>query len=169
VKRILTDAPDLPGATGAVAKEREGASVLKAVVGNGKGGRVVVMDSITQLMPEDAWAVVVSASHGGVSSGEIALGQPLAAAFFNDAGVGKDNAGIAALEMLQREGVAAGTVSHTSARIGDGADMWSNGVISHVNQAARLLGLKPGSGLRAVLVDLVSREAFEHRPATPAP
>jgi len=121
------------------------------------GGRVIVMDSISQLTPDDAGAFVVSASHGGVSSGEIALAFPLAAVFFNDAGVGKDDAGIAALAMLQENNVAAGTVSHTSARIGDAADAWSNGVISHVNFAARRLGLKPGSRLRAMLTEIISR------------
>jgi len=131
--------------------------MLKAEVENRRGGRVVVMDSITSLTPDDAGAIVVSASHGGVSSGEFALAFPLTVAFFNDAGVGKDNAGIAALEMLQNKGIAAGTVSHTSARIGDSADMWSNGVISHVNQAARKLGLTPGSNLRTMLIQLISR------------
>ena len=73
--------------------------MLKREVENGNGGRVIVMDSITKLTPDDAGAIVVSASHGGVSSGEFALAVPLMAVFFNDAGVGKDNAGIAALEM----------------------------------------------------------------------
>jgi putative copper export protein len=131
--------------------------MFKAEVASGKGGRVIVMDSITQLTPDDAGSVVVAASHGGVSSGEFALAVALAAAFFNDAGVGKDDAGIAALAMLQGRGVAAATVSHTSARIGDGADMWRHGVISHVNEAAHKLGLKPGSNLRAMLVELISR------------
>jgi hypothetical protein len=131
--------------------------MLKKEVENRKGGRIIVMDSITKLMPDDAGAIVVSASHGGVSSGEFALAFPLTAVFFNDAGVGKDNAGIAALEMLQKKGIAAGTVSHSSARIGDSADMWSNGVISHVNPAARKLGLTPGSSLRTMLIQIISR------------
>jgi len=46
-------------------------------------------------------------------------------------------------------------VSHTSARIGDAQDMWENGVISHVNEAARAMGLTPGQGLRAALVRVV--------------
>jgi uncharacterized protein YunC (DUF1805 family) len=129
--------------------------VLKKEVERGDNGRVIVMDSITKVTAEDKGAVVVSASHGGASSGEFALEVPLTAAFFNDAGVGKDNAGIVALEMLQKRGVAAGTVSHTSARIGDSQDMWENGVISHVNEAARKLGLAPGARLRQALTKLV--------------
>ena len=126
--------------------------MLKKEVERGPGGPVVIMDSITKVTPEDAGAIVVSASHGGASSGEFALEVPLKVVFFNDAGVGKDNAGVAALEMLQAKGVAGGTVSHTSARIGDSQDMWDCGVISQVNDAARGLGLAPGQPLRNALM-----------------
>lgn len=125
--------------------------MLKKEVERGPGGSVLIMDSITKVAPQDAGAIVVSASHGGASSGEFALEVPLKAAFFNDAGVGKDDAGIAALAMLQARQVAAGTVAHTSARIGDAQDMWDCGVISHVNDAARALGLQPGQSLQAAL------------------
>ena len=81
---------------------------------------------------------------------------PLKAVFFNDAGVGKEDAGIVALAMLQSKGVAAGTVAHTSARIGDAQDMWESGVISYVNEAARKLGLDPGQPLRTALKRLAA-------------
>ena len=129
--------------------------MLKKEVARGADGRIVIMDSITKLTPEDAGGWVVSASHGGASSGEFALEVPLKAAFFNDAGVGKDDAGIAALSMLQASGVAGGTVSHTSARIGDAQDMWDHGVVSHVNERARALGVAPGQSLRETLTHLV--------------
>lgn len=129
--------------------------MLKKEVARGDKGRVVIMDSITKVTSEDAGGLVVSASHGGASSGEFALEVPLKAAFFNDAGVGKDDAGIAALSMLQASGVAAGTVSHTSARIGDAQDMWDHGVVSHVNEHARALGVAPGQSLRETLTRLV--------------
>lgn len=130
--------------------------MLKKEVENGSSGRVVIMDSITKVTPDDRGAVVVSASHGGVSSGEFALEVPLKVVFFNDAGVGKENAGITALDMLQARGIPAGTVAHTSARIGDAQDMWDNGVISHLNPAAQNLGLSAGARLRDALVALVS-------------
>ena len=131
--------------------------MLKAQVEKGPSGRVIVMDSITKVTPEDAGAVVVSASHGGASSGEFALEVALGVVFFNDAGVGKDHAGIAALDMLEAKNVAAGAVAHTSARIGDSRDMWEHGVISHLNASARTLGLVPGSSLREALTTLVNR------------
>lgn len=128
--------------------------MVKKEVVRGPRGHVVLMDSITQVTPQDEGAIVVSASHGGLSSGEFALEVLLQLAFFNDAGVGKDEAGIAALAMLQARQVAGGTVSHTSARIGDSQDMWDHGVVSHVNAQARALGIEPGQVLRQVLTQL---------------
>lgn len=131
--------------------------MLKKIVAQGPGGRVMAMDSITMVTPEDAGAIVVSGSHGGASSGAYALEVPLRAAFFNDAGIGKDEAGVVALQMLQSSGIAAGTVSHRSARIGDARDCWENGVISRCNAAARALGIEPGASLRVAISGLVSR------------
>lgn len=128
--------------------------MLKKEVLRGRRARVLLMDSITKVTGEDCDQIVVSASHGGASSGEFALEVPLMAAFFNDAGIGKDKAGIAALAMLQERGVAGGTVSHDSARIGDSQDMWDNGFVSHVNECARGLGVLPGQPLKAALIRL---------------
>lgn len=130
--------------------------MLKTEIVKGHAGRVVLMDSITKVSPDDEGSVVVCASHGGSSSGEFALEVPLKVVIFNDAGVGRDNAGIAALEMLQNRGVAAATVAHTSGRIGDSLDMWENGVLSHVNAAALAAGLKPGAVVRSALTALVA-------------
>ena len=90
--------------------------MLKTQIAQGKGGRAILADSITMTTPEDAGAIVVCGSHGGSSSAAFALEVPLAAVFFNDAGVGKDRAGIVALDILQERDVAAGAVAHTSAR-----------------------------------------------------
>ena len=130
--------------------------MLKKEVAKGKGGRVILMDSITKVAPEDDGAMVVCASHGGTSSGEFALEVPLQLVIFNDAGGGKDDAGIAALEMLQAKGVASATVAHTSGRIGDSMDMWENGTLSHVNAVARELGLSEGARVREALTTIVS-------------
>ncbi len=130
--------------------------MLKKTVEQGSGGRVVLMDSITKVSADDEGALVVCASHGGTSSGEFALEVPLTLVIFNDAGGGKDDAGIAALAMLQERGVAAATVAHTSGRIGDSMDMWENGVLSHVNQTARQLGLCDGDRVRDKLTELVT-------------
>lgn len=125
--------------------------MLKQVIAEGPWGRVLLVDSITQLEAEDAGAIVVAGSHGGTSSGEVACSLPLAAVFFNDAGVGKHDAGIVALQMLQRRGVPAGAVAHTSARIGEAFDSWQHGVISRLNDAARAKGWHEGESLQVAL------------------
>jgi hypothetical protein len=130
--------------------------MFKAEVFRGARARIVVMDTITKLAAEDAGCIVVSGSHGGSSSAEFALAHPVHAVFFNDAGVGKDDAGIAALSILQARGIAAGVVSHESARIGDALDAWEHGVVSRVNEAASRLGLVAGVRLRAALQALAS-------------
>ena len=131
--------------------------MLKKTVASSDSTNVLIMDSITKVAPQDKGAIVISASHGGVSSGEFALQVPLHLVFFNDAGVGKENAGIAALDMLEAKNVAAGTTSHTTARIGDSADMWDHGVISHLNARAQALGLKVGDKLSSSVLKLLGQ------------
>ncbi|MFN5179348.1 hypothetical protein [Limnohabitans sp.] len=128
---------------------------------------VWLMDSITQVTPQDAGAIVVSGSHGGTSSAHYALAAALALAVFNDAGVGKDKAGLAALDILQSQGRAALTVSHSSARIGDAADAWMHGVVSHANANAKHLGFKPGQGLQAAIANYMGRAGVG--PLSPCP
>lgn len=130
--------------------------MLKAVAARSARGHVLLIDSITQLSADDAGAIVVCGSHGGVSSAHFALAWPLWLVVFNDAGVGKDGAGIAALALLQQRGVAAASVRHDSARIGDALDAWQAGVLSHLNAAARQLGLAEGEGVAAAVRRLLS-------------
>ena len=120
------------------------------------GAPLLVLDSISQAVGCASHCVVVSGSHGGVSAGRFALQAGLKLAVFNDAGVGKDDAGIAALPLLQAQGIAACTVAHTSARIGDAASTLDNGLISHVNAAAAGLGAQAGLPLRQWLLSAPS-------------
>lgn len=125
--------------------------MYRGVLEERNGIRIIGLDTITDVHEEDAGNLVIAASHGGVSSGSYAVKYPLLAAFFNDAGLGKDAAGIAALSMLQEVGAAGGTYSHNTARIGDVQDAWENGVISHINEAAAQKGVREGEPLRDAL------------------
>ena len=109
---------------------------------------ILTADSITRVADEAAGAVVVNGSHGGVYAAYLAAKLGVAAAIFNDAGVGRDRAGIAGLDYLATFGVPAAAVGHDSARIGDGADMMSRGRITHVNAPAQMLGCRPGMACR---------------------
>lgn len=112
---------------------------------------LLVVDSITEAVGRGAGCAAVSGSHGGLSAGRFALAAGVRLAVFNDAGVGRDGAGIAALSWLQVHGIAACTVAHTSARIGEARSTWDDGVISHANGAAAALGAHAGLALRAWL------------------
>lgn len=129
---------------------------MKRSIALAHGRRASVMDSISYVGPEDAGAIVVSGSHGGASSARYALAQPLAAAFFNDAGGGKDGAGVAGLALLDTVALPAAAVAHTSARIGDAEDTWAAGVLSAVNQAAAAAGLRAGMALQEAVARLVA-------------
>lgn len=110
-----------------------------------------LVDSITELGPLDAGCVAVSGSHGGLSSARYAQAAKPWLSVFNDAGVGKDQAGIAGLGALQQQGLAALAVSHASARIGQASSTLQDGVVSHTNEAAKALGFVSGSPLKAQL------------------
>ncbi len=124
----------------------------KPVVAKLGGKHVLLLDSITWIGSEDAGQIVITGSHGGRSAGEYALNVALALCCFNDAGVGKERAGIVALDMLQQRRGPGLAYSHDSARVGDALDAWRNGVISHVNAAAAMLGFSIGERLQAAIM-----------------
>ena len=113
-----------------------------------------LVDSITELSMQDAGCVAVSGSHGGISSARFALAARPLLSVFNDAGGGRDSAGIAALDFLQQHGLAACTVAHTSACIGQARSSYDDGVVSHMNAHAAALGLRAGSSLPVQLLQL---------------
>jgi hypothetical protein len=129
---------------GAGLRDVHEASMLKQVVGRIQDIAIILMDSISSVDASGAGQIVLCGSHGGRSSGEFSTQFHLAGCFFNDAGGGKDDAGLVALQMLDSNNVPAGTVSHLSARIGDALDTWESGVLSHVNGAARDRGIATG-------------------------
>lgn len=119
--------------------------------------RLIVADTITKLGPEAKGRVIVAASHGGAYVGYLAAEAGLAGAILNDAGVGRERAGIGGLDYLDRLDIPAAAVSHLTARIGSGGDMMARGVLSHVNRAAAALGLKPGQSCGEAAAILCAR------------
>ena len=100
--------------------------------------------------------IVVTGSHGGATGGR-GVRAAVAAGFFNDAGVGKEDAGISRLPLMDQEGIPGGTVDRNTARIGDGWDTYDSGVLSHVNETARQLGLEAGLPVRRAVEILIDR------------
>ena len=122
---------------------------------------IALLDSASLVSSDDAGRIVITGSHGGLIGGDPrkALKADALFAAFNDAGVGADNAGVSRLPALQARGIAAVTVAHTSARIGDAYSSYSDGIVSHANGLAMDLGATPNARLRHVL----DRFAREHR------
>lgn len=92
--------------------------------------------------------VVLSGSYGGEYNAYHAAKWGIRGVVLNDAGVGKDNAGINGLPYLDGIGLAAATADANTCHIGDGEHMLEHGIISHVNEAAAALGCKPGQTVR---------------------
>jgi|JI8StandDraft_2_1071088.scaffolds.fasta_scaffold266213_2 uncharacterized protein YunC (DUF1805 family) len=112
---------------------------------------IALLDSIEHVTEDDAGRIVITGAHGGWASAAAALGVPAALYVFNDAGLGKDAAGIVALKLLNDAGTPAVTVQHSSARIGEAEDTLASGVISQCNRAAHGLGLRAGMSVQDAL------------------
>ncbi len=123
------------------------------------GHEIVLIDSVSLLGPQDTGRIVVTGSHGGLVGGRPETAAKAAAAFlaFSDAGGGIDGAGFTRLPVLEARGIAAVTVAHDSARIGEAASILGTGVISAANAQARAAGFHPGRPLAACLVALGER------------
>jgi hypothetical protein len=127
-------------------------------VGNTGHREVWALDSIALARAEDSRKILVSGSHAGLLGGardDGILAVDVFAAFFNDAGGGKEEAGFARLPLLDARDIAAATVSTYSARIGDGRSTYDTGVLSRVNDSARRLELREGMSARAAVARLV--------------
>lgn len=135
----------------------------RSVLGvNAHGLGIVCVDSASLVSKDDVGQVVLTGSHGGVVAGQrgLAIRSAVAAAFYNDAGVGIDEAGVSRLPVLDERGIAAATVAATSARIGDARSSYETGILSRVNESAERLGL---------VSEMSAREAVEQvTGATPA-
>lgn len=108
----------------------------------------ILADSVSKLGPDCVGRVVVTGSHGGVYAAFLARKAGPRAAIFHDAGVGLDCAGIGGLDWLAAQGMAAAAVDHTSAAIGQAAQIFEHGIISHANAPATALGVTPGMPCR---------------------
>lgn len=126
-----------------------------------EGARVLVFDSATHVEayvaghPAEAGSVVVAASYAGVLCARMVMSARPRAVIGLDCGIGKDGAGIAGLWYYEALGVPAVAVDSQTAEMGHGSDLYENGVISRVNDAAQRLGLATGMGVREATQALI--------------
>ena len=110
--------------------------------------KIMTVASCSFVRDEHRSHVVVSGSYGGRYNAFNAAKWGVRGVIMNDAGIGKDHAGIRGLEYLDQINLAAATAAAQTCHIGDGEHMLEHGIISHVNRAAAVLGCRPGQSVR---------------------
>lgn len=113
------------------------------------GEDLILLDSITDATPEAIGKIGVSGSHGGMFAAAVASRAGLRAVALNDAGIGRDDAGLAGLKALDQVGMAGVAVTAMSACIGSARDSLENGIVGYCNAAAAALGVAVGAPLRS--------------------
>lgn len=106
--------------------------------------KIVVANSVTTLGDECFGHVVLAGSHGATYAAFLAVKSGALGIILNDAGFAKDDSGISGGKYCDSLGVPFATVGSDSCRIGDGESMRNEGIISYVNNTAKLLGVEKG-------------------------
>ncbi|GGM35594.1 hypothetical protein ACFFX1_52295 [Dactylosporangium sucinum] len=126
--------------------------MLRNVVHEHGEVQVVLMDSMSYVSGDDRGHFVVAGSNGGPAAGRAGLRHGCLGVALNDAGIGKEASGITGIALLDEYGIIGVAVSHESAEISNAADMWDNGVVSHVNRTAAAAGFAEGDRLQDAIL-----------------
>lgn len=126
--------------------------------------RVVVLDSVTHAVahiaaegPRPGKEVFVNASYAGVYAAQFIESAQPAGWIGVDGGIGKDGAGIAGLWYFEALALPAAAGDINTIELGNGIDMYENGIISRVNGTAESLGIHPGMPLSEAASLMVRR------------
>jgi hypothetical protein len=121
----------------------------KTVAMSADGREVVCTDSIAFGLPIDRGRnVLCTAGHTGRSAVPYLLEVAPHGFICSDGGRGKHDSGIAALGLVEPDGLAGATVDARTARMGDGLSTYYDGIISACNEGARLRGVREGQPAR---------------------
>lgn len=124
------------------------------------GRRIVCTDSIAFGLPEDTGrSVLCTAGHTGLPAAHYLRKIKPHGFICSDGGRGKNDAGIAALFVVEDEGLAGATVDARTARMGDGLSTYHDGVISACNAPARARGVAVGQTAAAAARLLLDGDA----------
>ncbi len=115
---------------------------MVTIVHRGVNIDIVIMDSATYMDERFQGDIIVCGSHGGEAAADYLLKYHPGGAIFNDAGKGKEDAGIKGLYLFDSLSIPAAAVDFFSSRIGDGKDTFESGVISAANEAALVTGVE---------------------------
>lgn len=135
------------------------------VVAEGAHGSVVAVGSAYDTRAHNRkHDVVVNASYSGVLPARFIAAHRPKGSIGVDCGVGLEAAGIAGLWYLEALGIPAAAADVMSVRLGDGVDLYEQGVISHVNAIAEQVGVRRGMAVREAAMLMLEGEAETTRP-----
>jgi hypothetical protein len=138
VRRAAAAVPDALASGEAIGKGK------LLILEDGPSGRIAIVDSAVyandQFRPTD---VLLVASYAGAGALAFPLRRGVKAVIADDAGIGKDDAGISGLAAAEAFGVPIAAVATLSAEMSNGRSL-ALGVISRVNAPAHTLGVREG-------------------------
>jgi hypothetical protein len=105
--------------------------------------------------------VLISGSYAGEYNAYHAAKWGLRGVVLNDAGVGKNRAGIRGLDYLDAMHLPGATADTFTCHIGDGEHMLEKGSISYVNESARALGCERGQSVRECAARMGAGDVIE--------
>jgi hypothetical protein len=119
---------------------------------------VILLDSLGDLQPHNSSPILVCGSHcgGNRDLARHVRNCHVKVVFLNNAGIGKNQAGIRGLTNYQAENVLACAVDHNSAEIGIAQDTWESGIISHTNTLAEQLGIAYGDSVKNAVEKIIA-------------
>ncbi len=128
-----------------------------------KRGRIMIMGSAYYVSENNRDCdVVVNASYAGVLPARMVGDHHPRGAIGVDCGIGPESAGIAGLWYLEALNIPAAAVDVMTILLGDGADMYENGVISFINRPAADCGVIKGMSVKEA-----ARKMLDNDPSAP--
>ena len=135
----------------------------QTVVLEESGMRVVCVDSAYDVDGRNsARDIVVTGSYSGVLCARFVSVRNPCAALGVDCAIGPEGASIAGLWYYEALNLPAAAVDVTTVELGDGVDVYENGVISRLNEPARQCGVEGGMPVRKAV-----RLLLRNRPPAP--
>lgn len=106
--------------------------------------RIVIVDTSSEVDQSNNMDIIITGSHGGVNACEYMANLKIKGMVSNDAGIGKNEAGIAGMKALDKYDIPAVAVATMSAKIGNGTSTYEQGRLSATNELAKKLGISEG-------------------------
>lgn len=123
-----------------------------------EGRQVVVTDSIVFGTEADRRNVLVTAGHTGRSGARHILNVGPYGFICSDGGRGRNDSGMAGLQITDAQGIPGATVDARLARMGDGMSTYEDGIISAASVLAQACGVRVGMPAREAALLLAQRK-----------